>query len=279
MNRLDLISAHLAPQHTAVVERDWVSCEIRESEKIAILTLTDTKALNAISAERVRAVNEKLIELESNPKVSVIIITGTGRAFSAGANIAGLNAIPFPQIMINDFFERDWFAVMPTYKKVVIAAINGFCFGGGFELALMCDILVASDEAKFGFPEIKLGLFPGAGGTQKLIREVGKSRAMEYILTGDMFSAKEALDLRVVSRIYPKDKLLEETLKLAKKIASHSNIATTAAKRAVNIAYEVPLSQGLLWERSLFNSLLPTNDAREGTLAFMEKRKPKFTDS
>ena len=178
MNRLDLISAHLAPQHTAVVERDWVSCEIRESEKIAILTLTDTKALNAISAERVRAVNEKLIELESNPKVSVIIITGTGRAFSAGANIAGLNAIPFPQIMINDFFERDWFAVMPTYKKVVIAAINGFCFGGGFELALMCDILVASDEAKFGFPEIKLGLFPGAGGTQKLIREVGKSRAM-----------------------------------------------------------------------------------------------------
>ena len=178
----------------------------------------------------------------------------------------------------DDYFEKDWYRV-PKVRKPIIAAVNGMAFGGGFEIALLCDIIVASDDAQFGLPEIKLGVMPGSGGTQRLTRIVGKGKAMEMILTGASITAQEAREWGLVTQVHPREKLMEETLKLAAKIAQQSQIAAAFSKRAINTAYETTLQGGLDHERTLFTGLLATNDKIEGTKAFLEKRQPKFTNN
>ena len=185
----------------------------------------------------------------------------------------------FPDMIFNDYFQREWYKILPTFRKPIIAAINGYCFGGGLELAMMCDILIASEEAKIGLPEIKLGLIPGAGGTQRLIRSVGKSKAMEMILTGEMIDAKDALQFKILSAVYPADKLMPSALKLAKSLGKMSLTAVSAGKQAVCHSFESGLSEGLNYEKGLFNTLTGTKDMKIGVEAFLHKVKPKFTHS
>ena len=165
--------------------------------------------VNALSSEIWTWLNDYLLALEKDERINSVIITGTGKSFSAGANLKELHDVKYPQLYLSNFFERTWSRILPTFKKPVIAAVNGFCFGGGLELAMMCDILLASDKAQFGLPEIKLGLFPGAGGTQRLIRQVGKSKAMEMILTGDPITPQDAFNYRLVSAVCPHEELMD----------------------------------------------------------------------
>jgi enoyl-CoA hydratase/carnithine racemase len=188
----------------------------------------------------------------------VIMITGKDTSFAVGADINELNSSDLRSQLFNDYFDRLWYKVIPKCRKPLIAAVNGMCFGGGFELALMCDIVVASENAQFGLPEIKLGVIPGAGGTQRLTRLVGKSKAMEMILSGVPISAKDAKEWHIATSVHSREKLVEETLSLAKKIAAHSQIAASFAKRAVNQSMESGLQGGIEHERSLFIGLMGT---------------------
>ena len=181
-------------------------------------------------------------------------------------------------MLFDDYFERSWNRVIPRVRKPLIAAVNGMCFGGGLELALMCDIIYASDKARFALPEVKLGLIPGSGGTVRLPLQVGKSKAMEMALSGEPISAEEALRIGLVSAVHPHDKLMDETLKLAKNLTQKSQIALAFVKRAINQAYEGGLTQAIENERNLFIGILNTDDKREGISAFINKRAPKFTD-
>jgi enoyl-CoA hydratase len=214
---------------------------------------------------------------DKDPAIAAIVITGSEKAFAAGADIKEMKDRSFPGVYFNDFIGANWETVLEI-QKPVIAAVSGFALGGGCELAMMCDLIIAADTAKFGQPEINLGIIPGAGGTQRLTRAIGKSKAMEMVLTGRMMNAEEAERANLVCRVVPAAELIAEALKIGEKIASLSGPSVAMAKEAVNAAFESSLTEGVRTERRLFLSLFATADQKEGMSAFAEKRKPAFTN-
>ena len=240
---------------------------------IGIITLNRPQALNALNSALMDELSAAIDSFEANDAIRCVIITGSEKAFAAGADITEMAGLGFVEAYTQDFITRNWEAVARA-RKPVIAAVAGFALGGGCELAMMCDIIIASDTAKFGQPEITLGTIPGIGGTQRLTRAIGKSKAMDLCLTGRMMDAAEAERSGLVSRIVPADKLLEEALSAAEKIASMSRPAAAMAKEAINRAFETPLSEGMNVERNLFHSTFALEDRSEGMAAFIEKRKP-----
>jgi enoyl-CoA hydratase len=248
--------------------------KIGEKQNVGLITLNRPKALNALCAQLMHELNEAIESFDKDDNVGAIIITGNERAFAAGADIKEMKDNTFSKNIKGAFLEH-WNGVAKA-KKPTIAAVNGYALGGGCELAMMCDIIYAGDKAKFGQPEIAIGTIPGAGGTQRLTRAVGKSKAMEIVLTGQQFTAQEAESSGLVSKVVPADQLLNETVKLAEKIASHSQVAVALAKDSVNKAYETTLQQGLDYEKRLFWATFATADQKEGMSAFAEKRAPNF---
>ncbi|XP_032667310.1 probable enoyl-CoA hydratase, mitochondrial [Odontomachus brunneus] len=245
-----------------------------EKNNVGLITLNRPKALNALCERLMKELYHALNNFDKNPAVGAIVITGSEKAFAAGADIKEMCNNTYPSNEKNNFL-CDWDAVAKT-KKPVIAAVNGFALGGGCELAMMCDIIYAGDKARFGQPEIIIGTIPGGGGSQRMPKYIGKSKAMEIVLTGNQITAEEAERSGLVSKIFPADKLVGEAVKLGEKISSHSQIIVGLAKRAVNTAYETSLQQGLDYERRLFHSTFATADQKEGMSAFMEKRPPNF---
>jgi enoyl-CoA hydratase len=242
--------------------------------KVGLIKLNRPQALNALSSPLIEDLNKALEAFEADPGIGAIVLTGSEKAFAAGADIKEMQDKSFADVFLGDFISR-WENVSKT-RKPVIAAVAGFALGGGCELAMMCDFILAADTAKFGQPEIKLGVIPGAGGTQRLTRYVGKSKAMEMCLTGRMMDAAEAERAGLVSRIVPAATLIEEALKSAAAIASLSAAAVYAAKESVNRAYETTLSEGVRFERRIFHALFATEDQKEGMKAFVEKRPAAF---
>jgi enoyl-CoA hydratase len=241
--------------------------------KVGVITLNRPKMLNALSFGVFREIAAAVDDLEADAGIGCIVLTGNEKAFAAGADIKEMQPKDFIEMFSNDFVAIRGDRVA-TSRKPTIAAVSGYALGGGCELAMMCDIIVASDTAKFGQPEITLGTIPGIGGTQRLTRAVGKSKAMDLCLTGRMMDAAEAERSGLVSRIVPADKLLSEVMAMAEKIADMSHPAVEMAKRAINRAFETPLSEGLQVERDLFRSTFALEDRSEGMAAFIEKRKP-----
>lgn len=245
-------------------------------DKVLLVTLNRPKALNALCNQLMHELSQTLRDADANDRVSAIVLTGSEKAFAAGADIKEM----LPQTNVTAY-KTDMLAHwsdLTKIRKPIIAAVNGYALGGGCELAMMCDIILAGDGAKFGQPEITLGTIPGGGGSQRLAHAIGKSRAMELILTGDMMSAEEACQRGLVSRIVPKDKLVAEALETAKKIARFSQPITIMAKECVNRAFETSLEEGLRFERRVFHSTFGFDDRKEGMTAFIEKRKPNFTN-
>src|SRR3954471_18144248 len=237
--------------------------------RVGLIRLNRPAALNALCDALMKELAAQLLAFDTDKDIGAIVITGSDRAFAAGADIKEMRDRTNPSAMVEDFIGANWEAVL-TVKKPVIAAVAGFALGGGCELAMMCDMIVAADTAKFGQPEINLGVLPGAGGTQRLTRSVGKSKAMDMIRTARMMDAAEAERANLVSRVFPADQLLPEALKIAARIASLSPVAVQFAKAAVNRAFETTLVEGVRHERALFMSLFGTHDQREGMAAFAE---------
>ncbi|XP_011633620.1 probable enoyl-CoA hydratase, mitochondrial [Pogonomyrmex barbatus] len=247
---------------------------VGEKKNIGIITLNRPKALNALCAQLMNEVNHALDHFDSDSSIAAIVITGNEKAFAAGADIKEMKDKSFAKNLKENFIAN-WNGVAKS-RKPIIAAVNGYALGGGNELAMMCDIIYAGDKAKFGQPEIAIGTIPGAGGTQRLPRIIGKSKAMEMVLTGNMITAEEAEKSGLVSKVFPADKVLEEAVKLGEKIASHSQIVVAIAKEAVNAAYETTLQQGLQFEKRMFHSTFSLTDRKEGMTAFLEKRPPNY---
>lgn len=247
-----------------------------EAEKVGIITLNRPKQLNALNDALMDELGAALKGFDADPSIGCIIITGSEKAFAAGADIAAMARFSFTDVFKGDYITRNW-ETLRSVRKPVIAAVSGFALGGGCELAMMCDFIIAADNAKFGQPEIKLGILPGAGGTQRLPRAVGKAKAMDMVLTARMMDAAEAERAGLVSRVVAPDKLLEEALGAALTIADFSQVAVMAAKEAVNRAFEGSLSDGVMFERRLFHALFATQDQKEGMDAFVNKRKATFT--
>ena len=243
--------------------------------KVQLITLNRPEAMNALSPELMQELSEQLSLSEDNPEVAVVVITGSDKAFAAGADIKAMKDMSFIDMYQADFITKDWERVT-TFRKPVIAAVAGYALGGGCELAMMCDFILAADNAKFGQPEITIGVLPGAGGSQRLTRFIGKSKAMDMVLSGRMMDATEAERSGLVSRIVPLANLREEAIKTAEKIASFSMPMLMMAKEAVNRAYESTLSEGLRFERRFFHAAFGTEDQKEGMNAFVEKRKANF---
>lgn len=244
--------------------------------KVGLITLNRPQALNALNAQIVRELNQALDQLEADPNIGCVVLTGSEKAFAAGADIKEMAELSYPQIYIDDLFsDSDRIA---NRRKPIIAAVSGFALGGGCELALMCDFILAADNAKFGQPEINLGVLPGMGGTQRLTRAVGKAKAMELCLSGRMMGAEEAERAGVVARIMPKEQLLEEALKVAAQIASKSVPVAMMVKESINRAFEVSLSEGVRFERRVFHAAFATEDQKEGMAAFIAKREAQFKD-
>lgn len=241
---------------------------------VALIRLNRPESLNALNRALVAELTETLVALDADEGIRAIVLTGNERAFAAGADIKEMAGDSAIDMLIFDQFQR-WDQIK-RLKKPLIAAVSGYALGGGCELAMLCDIIVASETAQFGQPEIKIGVIPGAGGTQRLTRAIGKSRAMEYILTGRFFSAKQAEAWGLVSRVVPVELYLEEALNLAAEIAAMPPLAVQLAKQAVNKAYELSLEEGLHFERKNFYLLFATEDQKEGMRAFMEKRPPQW---
>ena len=242
---------------------------------VELITLNRPQALNALSAQLMDELTAALDAAEANKAIRCIVLTGSEKAFAAGADIKEMQSKSYLDAFGEDFITRNWERVTRC-RKPVIAAVAGFALGGGCELAMMCDFIIAGDNAKFGQPEIKLGVMPGAGGTQRLTRFVGKSKAMEMCLTGRMMDAAEAERSGLVSRVVPAAELVGEALKVAEAIADLSLPIVMMAKETVNRAYETTLSEGVRFERRLFHSMFATADQKEGMAAFIDKRKPKF---
>jgi enoyl-CoA hydratase len=242
--------------------------------RVGLIKLNRPQALNALSSPLIEDLNQALEAFEADPEIGAIVLTGSEKAFAAGADIKEMQDKSFADVFLGDFVSR-WENVTRS-RKPLIAAVAGFALGGGCELAMMCDFILAADNAKFGQPEIKLGVIPGVGGTQRLTRSVGKSKAMEMCLTGRMMDAAEAERSGLVSRVVPAASLIEEALKTAETIASMSRAAVYAAKESVNRAYETTLAEGVRFERRLFHSLFATEDQKEGMKAFVEKRPAEF---
>ncbi|KAJ8986169.1 hypothetical protein NQ317_005643 [Molorchus minor] len=243
---------------------------------VGIITLNRPKALNALCNGLMQEVANALDVLEADSSIGAIIITGSEKAFAAGADIKEMANNTYSQCIAGNFLSH-WNRVSKSVKPV-IAAVNGYALGGGCELAMMCDIIYAGENAKFGQPEILIGTIPGAGGTQRLTRAVGKSKAMEIVLTGNQVAAQEAERMGLVSKVFPTDKLLEETVKLGEKIASNSQLITAMAKEAVNTSFETTLEQGLHFEKRMFHGTFATKDQKEGMAAFAQKRAPNFSN-
>jgi enoyl-CoA hydratase len=242
---------------------------------VGLITLNRPQALNALCDALIRELGAALDDFERDAAIGAIVLTGSDKAFAAGADIKEMAGKTFVECYIEDFITNGWERIT-TCRKPIIAAVAGFALGGGCEVAMMCDTILAAESAKFGQPEITLAIIPGSGGTQRLTRAVGKAKAMEMILSGRMIDAVEAERCGLVSRVVANDKLLEEALKLADKIAAQSRPAVLAAKEAVNRAFETSLAEGVRFERRLFHALFSTEDQKEGMAAFVEKRKPQF---
>ncbi len=242
---------------------------------VGLITLNRPEALNALNTQLVTELGAALAEFEADDSIGAIVLTGSQKAFAAGADIKEMQSKTFMDVYKEDFITRNWEDVTRC-RKPVIAAVAGYALGGGCELAMMCDFILAADNAKFGQPEINLGTIPGAGGTQRLTRFVGKSKAMEMCLTARMMDAEEAERAGLVSRVIPLDDLLDEALKTAARIAELSRPVVMMAKEAVNKAYETTLREGVMFERRLFHSSFAIEDRAEGMAAFAEKRKPHF---
>ena len=242
---------------------------------VALITLNRPEALNALNKQLMDELTEALLALEVDDDIGVTVITGSEKAFAAGADINEMAAKNYMDVFMEDFITANW-EEASRCRKPVIAAVAGYALGGGCELAMMCDMIICADNAKFGQPEIKLGVMPGAGGTQRLTRQIGKSKAMDMILTGRMMDAQEAERSGLASRVFPVDDLVTETLKIAQSIAELSRPSVMLSKEAINRAYETTLSEGVRFERRVFHSLFSTEDQTEGMEAFVEKRKPQF---
>jgi enoyl-CoA hydratase len=246
--------------------------------RVGLVTLNRPKALNALSDELMDELGSALTAFDTDPAIGCIVITGSEKAFAAGADISKMSAWTYMDVYKADFITRNWEALR-RIRKPVVAAVAGYALGGGCELAMMCDIVVAADNAKFGQPEIKLGTMPGAGGTQRLPRAVGKAKAMDLCLTARMMDAEEAERAGLVSRVVAPEKLLEEAFAVADQISSFSQPVVMMIKEAVNRAYESALAEGLLFERRVFHATFGTNDQKEGMSAFREKRVANFSNS
>lgn len=248
---------------------------VTRTDRVATIKLNRPKALNALNSQVMTEVTTAAAELDNDPSIGAIIVTGNEKAFAAGADIKEMADLSFADVYSADFFEL-WSKFAAT-RTPTIAAVAGYALGGGCELAMMCDILIAADSAKFGQPEIKLGVLPGMGGSQRLTRAIGKAKAMDLILTGRTIDAVEAERAGLVSRLVPADSLIDEALAVAETIAGMSLSASRMAKEAVNRAFESSLAEGLLYERRLFHSAFATADQKEGMAAFSEKRAANFT--
>jgi enoyl-CoA hydratase len=247
-----------------------------DSRQVGIVTLSRPKQLNALNDQLMDELGSALKAFDADASVGCMIITGGEKAFAAGADIGAMATLDFADVYQRDFITRNWEQIR-SVRKPVIAAVSGFALGGGCELAMMCDFIIAADNAKFGQPEIKLGIIPGAGGTQRLPRALGKAKAMDMILTGRMMDAAEAERAGLVSRVVPLDKLMDEALGAALMICGYGQTSVMAAKESVNRAFESGLSDGVMFERRLFHALFATADQKEGMDAFVNKRKPAFT--
>ena len=241
---------------------------------VGIITLNRPKALNALNTQLIREMNTALSAFDADKAVGCIILTGGDKAFAAGADIREMKDMTFKQVTEENFLE-DWDHIN-TIRKPIIAAVAGYCLGGGLEFALATDILIAAETARFALPEVTIGVIPGGGGTQRLAHAIGKSKAMEMILSGRMIDASEAERLGIAARVVPAEKLMEEAITLAEKIANLSQPVIASAKRAVRAAFEMPLSEGLAFERKSIHALFALEDQKEGMAAFLEKRKPVF---
>jgi long-chain acyl-CoA synthetase len=270
-------SVQIAPPVIQPPHYQFVRTEVKD--RVGVLTMHGPRSINALNEAFISEIVDALRRLDADDAVRCIILrAGTPKFFSVGADINEMSARTFAKAMDEDFFTVGWSKIAQC-RKPLIAAVSGLALGGGCELALMCDIIIASETAEFGLPEVRLGIFPGAGGTQRLTRQIGKSRAMEIILTGDVnLNASDALSLGLVSRVVPVDELMPSALNVANRIASNSRMSVRMAKEAVNRAYESSLAEGLLFERRLFYASLATDDKLEGTKAFLERRQPFFLD-
>ncbi len=247
-----------------------------DTRKVGIVTLNRPKQLNALNDQLMDELAMALKTFDADDTVGCMILTGSEKAFAAGADIPAMAQYGFADAYGKDFITRNWEQIRGI-RKPVIAAVSGFALGGGCELAMMCDFIIAADSAKFGQPEIKLGIIPGAGGTQRLPRAVGKAKAMDLALTGRMMDATEAERSGLVSRVVPLDKLMEEALGAALMICGYGQIAVMAAKESVNRSFEGTLSDGVMFERRMFHAMFATQDQKEGMDAFVNKRPPAFT--
>ena len=250
---------------------------VETEEHVTTIRLNRPDALNALNFEMLAELGEAVTDASDNDKVRCIIITGSDKAFAAGADIKEMSEKSFHQVLSEDMFTRETEAILRC-RKPIIAAVAGYALGGGCELAMMCDFIIAAETAKFGQPEINLGVVAGIGGTQRLTRFVGKSKAMDMNLTGRFMDAEEAERSGLVSRVVPSKKLMEEATAAAQKIAEKSMLTTMVVKESVNRSYEMTLREGILFERRMFHALFSTEDQKEGMAAFLEKREPQFRD-
>jgi enoyl-CoA hydratase len=243
--------------------------------RTGLITLNRPKAMNALNDALMDELGSALAQFDSDEGIGCIVITGSDKAFAAGADIGAMKDWSYMDVYKSEYITRNWERIR-SVRKPVIAAVAGYALGGGCELSMMCDFIIAAETAKFGQPEIKLGIIPGAGGTQRLPRAVSKAKAMDLVLTARMMDAAEAERAGLVARVVPADKLLDEALAAANQICEYSLPVVMAAKESVNRAYETTLNEGILFERRAFHSLFATEDQKEGMAAFVEKRKPKF---
>lgn len=255
----------------------YENIEVETQGHVGVVRLNRPKALNALCDALIAELGEALDTFEADDNIGCIVLTGSEKAFAAGADIKEMAGKSYMDAYLADFITNGWERVT-TCRKPVVAAVAGYALGGGCELAMMCDFIIAADNAKFGQPEITIGTIPGAGGTQRLTRFVGKSKAMEMVLTGRMMDAEEAERAGLVSRVVPAESLMEEALQAASTISGLSRPVVMMAKEAVNRAYETTLSEGVRFERRLFHSTFATEDQKEGMAAFTEKRQPNFTN-
>ncbi|MDF1750208.1 MAG: enoyl-CoA hydratase [Alphaproteobacteria bacterium] len=249
-----------------------------KKDAVGIITLNRPKALNALCATLIEELGRALDDMEADDAIGAIVLTGSEKAFAAGADIKEMAGKSYMDVYLQNFITEGWERVT-TCRKPVIAAVAGYALGGGCEMAMMCDFIIAAETAKFGQPEITIGTIPGAGGTQRLTRFVGKSKAMEMCLTGRLMDAEEAERAGLVSRVVPAEELLGDAIKTAEKIANLSRPIVLMAKECVNRSYETTLAEGIRFERRVFHSTFATDDQKEGMAAFAEKRTPKWTNN
>ena len=253
---------------------DYQYIIVEKQEGVGLVRFNRPKALNALSPELMEELGAALKAFDADPEVGAIVLTGNERAFAAGADIKAMANASATDMLLNDLIEK-W-ETINHIKKPVIAAVSGYALGGGFELAMACDMIIASESAQFGQPEINLGIIPGFGGTQRLTRAVGKALAMEMVLLDRRLSAEEARQFGLVNHVFPVEIYLDEALKLAKKLARQAPVAVRLGKEAVNKAFELSLHEGLAFERRAFHLLFATEDQKEGMAAFVEKRRPQW---